>query len=211
MCLSSCIHNVCLSKDEKSFSAHTGLNSHRCRKKWAPYAGQPLPKWGTVWMFRGFGGQEVHCTSTTVPVKTYNRWLSQLKLDQKLKAAIPRHWLASQFSHREDPNPHLPLHKHRCMQKTKVCLFLKHPMNIALTWLLSVPLSSQILVFLSLPAISKTTSASVHGGSASLINNRCSPWLASLKRRLAEFGLACACTCVERKCSRYRGLTEAFK
>lgn len=33
---------------------------------------------------------------------------TKIRPEAELKTAIPRHWLASQFSQREDPNPLLP-------------------------------------------------------------------------------------------------------
>lgn len=56
---------------------------------------------------QGFGEQEVHCISKTVPVKTQNGWLSQLKLDLKLNWKLRSHgtgWLPS-FPRGKTPTP----------------------------------------------------------------------------------------------------------
>lgn len=89
------------------FSTHAGLNLFHCSRTTAllmqvrPFPNEALFGNLGIWKNRKF---PLH--PSLLQLKQNGR-LGQLKLDQKLKAVIPWHWLGSQFSHSVDPNPHL--------------------------------------------------------------------------------------------------------
>lgn len=160
-------------------------------------------------MFRGFGEEEVHCTSLTVPVKTQNGWLSQLKLDLKLNWKLRSHgtgWLPS-FPRGKTPTPN-------CINTNKptICIYehrigrlffsnAHKTISMAWAWLHLSGLSLQLCCFVT----HTKTLASVHVSTTSHITNHCPPWPESLRehsdisrKRLAEYEIACAFTFAER-------------